>query len=230
MRKPSGRRRSRRSNVERAPRASTSLADRCATSTMNAAAGRIASPASKVGVAEHVLQELLPDEHRSHQRAEDDDPRAGRDPEGGCVRRRRDRRAGSSPDAGGCRSRSARRRRSPSSPSTSVPLFGTGAKLIATISAATSSTRKNAAEVVDGIGRLVHIGSARQRTASTSATAASGNVIRKTDPHQKCSSSQARRTRGRARKSHRRAPTESAIDFVRPGPDQSAVIRASVVG
>ena len=32
-------------------------------------------------VAEHVLQELLADEHRAHQRAEHDDPRAGRDPE-----------------------------------------------------------------------------------------------------------------------------------------------------
>ncbi len=32
-------------------------------------------------VAEHVLEELLPDEHRAHQRAEDDDSCAGRHPE-----------------------------------------------------------------------------------------------------------------------------------------------------
>src|SRR2546429_693190 len=38
-------------------------------------------------IAEHVLQELLPDEHGSHQRAEDDDPRAGRHPEGRASRR-----------------------------------------------------------------------------------------------------------------------------------------------
>ena len=36
-------------------------------------------------VAEHVLQELLADEHRAHQRAEDDDPGAGGDPEGAVV-------------------------------------------------------------------------------------------------------------------------------------------------
>ena len=64
----------------RAPLLSTSLADRGATSTMKTAAGRIAAPASDV-VAEDVLQELLADEHRPHERAEDDDACTGRHPE-----------------------------------------------------------------------------------------------------------------------------------------------------
>ena len=61
--------------MNRAPRASTSLAERGATSTMRTAAGRIAGPGVERRVAEHVLQELLADEHRAHQRAEHDDAR-----------------------------------------------------------------------------------------------------------------------------------------------------------
>ena len=38
------------------------------------------------------------------------------------------------------------------------PLSGTGAKLIARMSAPTSSDREDAAEVVDRLGRLVHVG------------------------------------------------------------------------
>ena len=66
-------------------------------------------------------------------------------------------------------------------------------------------------------------------TAIRRASATSGSVTRKTDPHSKCSS----RTPARSGPSRDRPPPsadQSAIDFVRPGPDQSAVISASVVG
>ena len=43
--------------------------------------GQDREPGIERRVAEHVLQELLADEHRPHQRAEDDDPRHGRHPE-----------------------------------------------------------------------------------------------------------------------------------------------------
>ncbi len=91
-------------------------------------------------VAEHVLQELLADEHRAHERAEHDDARARRDPEDAARRRRRGRRAGS------CARRCRRKKATPAAsaiaarPSTSAPSFGTGAKLIARISAPTSTT------------------------------------------------------------------------------------------
>ena len=58
---------------------------------------------------------------------------------------------------------------------------------------------------------------------------ASGNVIRKTDPHQKCSSRRPENIGPRAATAPP-IPDHSAIDFVRWGPDQSAVISASVVG
>ena len=63
----------------------------------------------------------------------------------------------------------------------------------------------------------------------TSATTASGRVIRKTDPHSNSSSS-APATSGPSDAMAPPRADHSAIDFVRPGPDQSAVISASVVG
>ena len=65
--------------------------------------------------------------------------------------------------------------------------------------------------------------------AKTRATAASGSVIRKTEPHQKCSS-RSPESRGPRAAMAPPMPDQSAIDFVRAGPDQSAVISASVVG
>ena len=65
--------------------------------------------------------------------------------------------------------------------------------------------------------------------AITSAMTARGSVTRKTEPHQKCSSSQPA-TSG---PSDAMAPPRAdhrAIDLVRPGPDHRAVIRANVVG
>ena len=67
------------------------------------------------------------------------------------------------------------------------------------------------------------------RNASTSATTASGSVSRKTDPHQKCSSSNPESSGPRAEIAPPSAD-HNAIDFVRPGPDHSAVINARVVG
>ena len=71
------------SKVKREPRACTSLAERGATRIMKSAAGRIAAPACHGRVTEHVLHELLADEHRAHQRAEHDDAADGGHPEGG---------------------------------------------------------------------------------------------------------------------------------------------------
>jgi hypothetical protein len=65
--------------------------------------------------------------------------------------------------------------------------------------------------------------------ASGIATSASGNVRRKTDPHEKCSSRKPAHTGPSALIAAPR-PDHSAIDFVRRGPDHSAVISASVVG
>ena len=128
-------------------------------------------------VAEHVLEELLADEHRAHQRAEHDDPRAGRDPEdpaaGDVQVVERIARRG----AGGGRRRSARRRRSRPAPAPASPCSGTGAKLIARISAPTSTTDRIAAEVVDRLGRLVDVGRDEARRPSANATTTSGSVI-----------------------------------------------------
>src|SRR5207247_5072689 len=64
-----------------------------------------------------------------------------------------------------------------------------------------------------------------KKNAITRATTASGKVRRKTDPHQKCSSSSPDSS-GPSAEIPPPMPDQSAIDFVRPGPDQSAVIKA----
>ena len=66
-------------------------------------------------------------------------------------------------------------------------------------------------------------------TAITRATTASGNVSKKTDPHQKCSSMVPAASGPSAEMAPPKAD-HSAIDRVRAGPDHSAVINASVVG
>ena len=53
--------------------------------------------------------------------------------------------------------------------------------------------------------------------------------MRKTEPHQKCSSS-APAVSGPSEEIAPPRADQSAIDFVRAGPDQRAVISASVVG
>ena len=54
-------------------------------------------------------------------------------------------------------------------------------------------------------------------------------MIRKTEPHQKCSSSQPA-TSGPSEAMAPPSADHRAIDLVRPGPDHSAVINAKVVG
>ena len=108
-------------------------------------------------VAEHVLQELLADEHRAHQRAEDDDPGAGRHPEGrprGRVQVVERVRRPALPDHE--RDQREQRRRRTGRGSSPVS-FGTAAKLIAEDQRADEHDREHAAEVVDRLGRLVHV-------------------------------------------------------------------------
>ena len=66
-------------------------------------------------------------------------------------------------------------------------------------------------------------------SAITSATTTSGSVIRNTDPHQNCVS-RAPAISGPSTTTPPPIADHSAIDFVRPGPDHRAVIRARVVG
>ncbi len=178
-------------------------------------------------VAEHVLEELLADEHRSHERPEDDDPGAGGDPEdpaacdlrskrGFCARRWRMTKASAAASA------------TAASPSASAPLFGTGAKLIASTSVPTSTTESTPPRLSTvSVVSLTWLGT--NASASTSATAASGKVIRNTEPHQKCSRSRPESS-GPSAEIAPPSADHSAIDLVRAGPDQSAVISASVVG
>ena len=63
----------------------------------------------------------------------------------------------------------------------------------------------------------------------TSAITASGSVTRNTEPQSNCSSS-APESSGPSDEIAPPSPDQSAIDLVRAGPDQSAVISASVVG
>ncbi len=113
-------------------------------------------------------------------------------------------------------------------PSTSVPLPGTGAKLIESTRPATSMTERMPPRLSTGsVDSLTCAGT--NAHAITSATTANGKVTRKTEPHQKLSSSQPA-TRG---PSDAMAPPRAdhrAIDLVRAGPVHRAVIRANVVG
>ena len=67
------------------------------------------------------------------------------------------------------------------------------------------------------------------RQAMNSATAASGSVTRKTDPHG-CDSSRNPATIGPQAAIAPPVADHRAIDRVRPAPDHRAAIRASVVG
>ena len=115
--------------------------------------------------------------------------------------------------------------------STSVqrPLVRHGREVDREDQRADEDEREDAAEVVHRLGRLVDVARDEASTAMTRATAASGRVTRKTEPHQKCSSS-APATSGPSAATPPPIADQRAIDFVRPGPDQSAVISASVVG
>ena len=64
-----------------------------------------------------------------------------------------------------------------------LPASGTGAKLIARINAATSTTERMPPRLSTGSVALVHV-ARNERDARTSATTASGSVTRNTEPHQ----------------------------------------------
>src|SRR4051794_41178704 len=114
------------------------------------------------------------------------------------------------------------------SPSASVPLFGTGAKLIERISAATSTTERMPPGL--STGSVVSLTCAGTNLAAIgNAITTSGRVITNTDPQSKLSSS-APATSGPSDAIAPPSADHSAIDFVRPGPDHSAAISASVVG
>ena len=109
-----------------------------------------------------------------------------------------------------------------------VAPFGAVAKLIARMSAPTITTDSTPPRLSTfSVASLTCAGT--NTRAITSAIPTRGRVIRKTDPHQKCS----RRAPATSGPSDAMPPPiadQSAIDFVRPGPAHSAVIRASVVG
>src|SRR3954452_8352483 len=114
------------------------------------------------------------------------------------------------------------------SPSASVPLFGTGAKLIARISAATSTTDRMPPGL--STGSLASLTCAGTNLAAIgNAITTSGSVIKNTDPHAKLSNS-APATNGPSEAIAPPNADHSAIDFVRPGPDHNAAINANVVG
>ena len=108
-------------------------------------------------IARDVLQVLLADEHRAHERAEDDDAGAGPPPRTSAAPRCQGR------TADPCARRWRMTKATPAAtamsarPRTSAPMFGTGAKLIARISVADEQRRQDAAQVVDRLDRLVDV-------------------------------------------------------------------------
>src|SRR5271166_680976 len=114
------------------------------------------------------------------------------------------------------------------SPSASSLASGAGAKLIASTIAATNTTDKTPPSLSTGsVVSLTWLGTKASTIAR--ATAARGNVIKKTEPHQKCNKSQPEII-GPSEEMAPPVPDHSAIDFVRAGPDHSAVMNARVVG
>jgi hypothetical protein len=113
-------------------------------------------------------------------------------------------------------------------PSVRAVVFGTGAKLIERISAPTRTTDRIPPRLSTGsVVSLTWLGT--MKYAIRTATTASGNVTRKTEPHQKLSRS-APATSGPSDAMPPPIADQSAIALVRPGPDHSAAISASVVG
>ena len=148
-------------------------------------------------------------------------PGAGGHPERCAGRRPGGRRAGSRPPLADARTRSPRRPRSPPSPSASAPLFGHGREVDrqdrAPRPAPPTGCRRGCRPGRSSRSR----GRARSGHASTSATAASGSVIRKTEPHQKCSSSDAGDQRAeRGDRAAERRPQRDRLRPRRPGPQR----------
>jgi hypothetical protein len=114
------------------------------------------------------------------------------------------------------------------SDSASVPLPGTGAKLMARISAATSRTDTTPPRLSTG-SEVSWTCAGTYLSAIGNATSTSGSVTTKTDPQSKCSSS-APEISGPSEAIAPPMADHNAIALVRPGPDHSAVISARVVG
>ena len=109
-----------------------------------------------------------------------------------------------------------------------MPLPGTGAKLIESTRPATSTAERMPPRLSTGsVDSLTCAGTNLQ--AITSAMTARGRVTRKTEPHQKCSSSQPA-TSGPSEAMAPPSADHSAIALVRRPSDHRAVIRARVVG
>ena len=107
------------------------------------------------------------------------------------------------------------------SPRTSAPALGTAAKVVASTSAATSTTDRIPPKSSTGsVASFTWLGT--RRLAITTATTASGSVIRKTEPHQNRSSRKPAASGPRAEIAPP-MPDHSAIDLVRAGPDHRAV-------
>ena len=122
-----------------------------------------------------------------------------------------------------------RRLRSRARPSTSAPSFGTGAKLIARMSAPTSTTERIPPRLSTGsVVSLTWLGTKRNGHHERD------DRERERDQEDRSPvellEQRARRRAARARRCAPPSADQSAIDFVRAGPDQSAVISASVVG
>ncbi len=114
------------------------------------------------------------------------------------------------------------------SPATNAPSLGTGAKLMASTRLATSTIDRTPPRLSTGsVVSWTWLGTST--TAITRATTASGRVIKNTEPHQNSSSS-APAVSGPSEEIAPPRADQRAIDFVRAGPDHSAVISASVVG
>ncbi len=213
--------------MKRAPRASTSLAERGATTTIPKTPGRIAAPASRVEYPSTFWTNCWPmniapiSEPKTMIPASAATQKVGRDAtarsySGLAARRWRSRKA---PIIAAARI-----------PSTTavVPLPGSGARLIARISVPTIPIemippRWSTGSVVSltCAGTIFH--------AASRAIAASGAVTMNTEPHAN-PSSRAPESSGPSADMPPPSADQSAIDLVRCGPDQSAVISARVVG
>ena len=109
-----------------------------------------------------------------------------------------------------------------------VPLPGSGARLIASTRVPTRAIERMPPRWSTGsVVSFTWAGTKRQ--AQKRAIAASGAVTMKTD-HQANPSKSAPASSGPSADMPPPSALHSAIDFVRSGPDQSAVISASVVG
>src|SRR5271166_3173519 len=114
------------------------------------------------------------------------------------------------------------------SPSASSLASGAGAKLIASTSADTNRIDRTPPRLSTGsVVSLTWLGTKASTIAR--ATAARGNVIRKTEPHQQCCRSQPEIS-GPNEHMAPPMPDHRAMDFVRVGPDHNAVMNARVVG